>query len=118
MDEIRLLALKIIRFILIGSLLPVLGLFIIAIYNQRIRRILLWILVPLAVLAVWSYFIFTPIPPGEIETLEEVLAIYQSELLASLPYLIGLALFAAAVLFGGPPAVRALRACWIGHGSA
>ncbi len=110
MDEIRLLALKIIRFILIGSLLPVLGLFIIAIYNQRIRRILLWILVPLAVLAVWSYFIFTPIPPGEIETLEEVLAIYQSELLASLPYLIGLALFAAAVLFGGPPAVRALRA--------
>lgn len=110
MDEIRLLALKIIRFVLIGSLLPVLGLFIIAIYNQRIRRILLWILAPLAVLAVWSYFIFSPTPPGAIKTPDDILAIYHSELLASLPYLIGLALVVAVVLFAGPPILRALRA--------
>jgi hypothetical protein len=109
MGEIRILALKILQLVLIGSLLPVIGLLILAAFNERIRRILLWIMAPLAALAVVSYFIFAPIPAGEIENLADVLAAYKTGLLAGLPFLVGLALAGGLAYFGGPPAARALH---------
>lgn len=68
MEQIQQVVVKLISYALVGSLLPLIGLLIIAYINEKVRRIMLWVFTPLAVLAILAFLYFGP---RQLETIED-----------------------------------------------
>lgn len=105
MREIQLIVVKLIRFILIASIIPVLGILIIAAFNERVRRILLWIMVPTSVVAMVAYLILAPRKMTSVEDWNQGAATLKDAFQAGLPLILLLAVIGiSAYLFG--PSIR------------
>lgn len=105
MREIQLIMVKLIRFILLASIVPILGMLIIAAINERVRRTVLWIMAPIAVVAMVAYLILAPRKMTSVEDLNQGAATLKDIFQAGLPFIILFVVIGAgAYLFG--PSIR------------
>ncbi|MBE0696700.1 MAG: ATP-binding protein [Anaerolineaceae bacterium] len=109
MDQIRLVALKLIQLMLLASLIPILSLLILAAFNAKVRRFLLWIMIPTAIVAILSYLAFAWVPAGEINTWQDALQHLYDTITSALPYLLILLIIGIAAYLLGPAGAKAFR---------
>jgi hypothetical protein len=109
MDQIRLAILKFIQLMLLASLIPIITLLVLAAYNAKVRRFLLWLMIPTAIVAVLSYLAFAWVPAGEIHTWQDALFHLYETVVSALPYIIILLILGLAAFLFGPAGIQSIR---------
>jgi hypothetical protein len=109
MDQIRLVILKFIQILLIASLAPIITLLVLSAFNAKVRRFMLWLMIPTATVAVVSYVAFAWVPTGVIRNWQDALNHLYHTLGAALPFVLLLLILGIAAFLFVPPGINALR---------
>jgi energy-coupling factor transporter ATP-binding protein EcfA2 len=109
MAQIQQIIVKALSYVLIGSLLPLIGLLIIAYINEKVRRAMLVIMTPLALVAILAFLYFGPRQPQTIDDWNIALGELKNDSQAWLPLLVILAVLLILGFLFGP----ALRDRWL-----
>ena len=99
MNEVREIVFKLIIFVLQASFLPIIALFIAALFLERARRILLGIMIVVFILTMFTAFAVVTHPGTRYAGMEDLGAVLLDSLLSSLPVLLVLAIVSAAAWF-------------------
>lgn len=110
MDEIREVFIKFANFALIASLFPIIVLFIAALFIDRARRILLFIVVVVLIVTLFLAYTFMTHDNLQIEEIGDLWAVLLDSVVALAPFLFALMVIGVALVIASPYLVR-----WVDH---